>query len=84
MYGLDLLEVRRKISETKKRLGISKGTSNPMYGKNIKDFMTEEAYTNWRNNISKANVGKVHSEETRAKMSKSALGREIQRRQNKS
>lgn len=71
------IEVRRKISETKKRLGISKGTSNPMYGKNIKDFMTEEAYTNWRNNISKANVGKVHSEETRAKMSKSALGREM-------
>lgn len=28
-----------------------KGINNPMYGKNIKDYMTEEAYENWKNNL---------------------------------
>ena len=30
----------------------SLGENNPMYGKNIKDHMTEEAYDQWRKNIS--------------------------------
>lgn len=33
----------------------SLGENNPMYGKNIKDYMTEEAYKHWKKNV--ANPG---------------------------
>jgi hypothetical protein len=37
-------EVRQKNSEA------NKGEKNPMYGKNIKDFMSPEKYEQWRQN----------------------------------
>lgn len=70
-------EVKRKISETKQKLGAAKGSKNPMYGKNIRDYMTEEEYSNWRRNISNALLGKRHSEETKHKMRMAAEGRVV-------
>ena len=54
------------------------GENNPMYGKNIKDFMSEDAYAEWKRKISEANKGNTHalgkhwklSEETKKKMRK--------------
>lgn len=38
--------------ETKKLISErNKGENNPMYGKKLKDFMTEEAYEKWLNNL---------------------------------
>lgn len=65
-------EICKKISITKKSKGIGVGKNNPMYGKNVKDFMTPEAILKWRQNISKSGMGRIHSEETRKKMSKSS------------
>lgn len=70
-------EIKLKISETKKKLQSSKGKNNPMYGKNIKDYMSSEDYLQWKSNISKAIKGKKHSEETKLKMRDSALGRKM-------
>ena len=33
------------------------GENNPMYGKSIFDFMTEEEIKQWRENVSKATSG---------------------------
>lgn len=68
-------EVKRKISETKKKMGTSRGESNPMYGKNIKDYMTEEAYLQWKINISNSLKGKKHTEETKRKISEAHKGK---------
>ena len=54
------------------------GENNPMYGKNIKDFMSEESYSEWKRKMSENNKGNKHalgkhwklSEETKAKMRK--------------
>jgi hypothetical protein len=47
------------------------GKNNPMYGKNIKDYMTPEKYEQYRKNLSIANsgknnpfYGKTHTKET--------------------
>lgn len=68
-------EIKLKISETKKRLGIANGKNNPMYGKNIKDYMSESEYIKWKQNISKSLTGKKHSIATKEKMRLSALGK---------
>ena len=68
-------EIRRKISEAVK--GKLCGEKNPMYGKNIKDYMTEEAYLNRLNKLSEKMKGKnnpmwgrKHSEQTKQKLRK--------------
>ena len=33
------------------------GEKNPMFGKNIKDYMSDEAYEQWKKNISKSVSG---------------------------
>ena len=38
--------------ETKQKLSLLfSGENNPMYGKKLKDYMTEEEYDNWKNNL---------------------------------
>ena len=47
-----------------------KGENNPMYGKNLKDYMTEEAYNKWLESHKGENnplFGKPRSEETKRK-----------------
>ena len=66
-------ESKKKISENHADMS---GTNNPMFGKNYRDFMTEEELKEHDRRISKANKGenhplwgKHHSEETKKKMS---------------
>lgn len=55
------------------------GEKNPMYGKNIKDFMTPEAYDSWKYNVGKSRRGKIGvfkcSESTKNKISAANKGR---------
>lgn len=51
------------------------GDKNPMFGKNVKDFMTESAIKDWSNNISKSNTGKVRTKEAKKKYSEAAKSR---------
>ena len=46
----------KKISSERMK-GKYSGSKNPMYGKNIKDYMTSEEYNNWKNKISKSMLG---------------------------
>lgn len=80
-YGKHLSdETKKKMSESMK--GRYCGDKNPMFGKNIKDYMSEEDYTLWKQN-QKENIlkgknhpmyGKKHSEESLKKMSESHKG----------
>lgn len=67
-------EVKDKISRIRIENGLSKGENNPMYRKDVKDFMDEASILRWKANISKSNIGKTHSEETKIKMSKARYG----------
>lgn len=49
-YGMTKDKLKPETLE--KLRNASLGKNNPMYGKNIKDHMTEEAYDQWRKNIS--------------------------------
>ena len=80
-YGKHLSdETKKKMSESMK--GKFCGDKNPMYGKNIKDYMSEEDYSLWKqhqkDNILKGKnhpmYGKKHSEESLKKMSESHKG----------
>lgn len=55
------------------------GEKNPMYQKNIKDFMTTEAYNRWKYNVGNSRRGKVGvfkcSESTKKKISAANKGR---------
>lgn len=51
------------------------GKNNPMYGKSVKDFMTNDAIKEWGDKISKSNTGKVRSEESKQKYSENAKSR---------
>ena len=51
------------------------GEANPMYGKNVKDFMSESAIKDWGYNISKANTGKVRTAEAKKNYSNVAKSR---------
>lgn len=51
------------------------GSNNPMYGRSVKEFMTDEEIQKWRSNLSKANsgekngfFGKHHSDKTKEKI----------------
>ncbi len=55
----------RKDSLSEKR----KGENNPMFGKHVKDFMTEDAYKSMLLHISESLKGHVESDETRQKIS---------------
>lgn len=66
-------EAKRKMSESKKGKYI--GENNPMYGKSVKDFMSEEKIEKWKRNISKAIIGNTHTEETKNKISKNVRRR---------
>lgn len=48
-------EYKQKSSERMK--GKYSGEKNPMFGKNIKDYMSDEAYEQWKKNISKSVSG---------------------------
>lgn len=51
------------------------GENNPMYGKSVKDFMSEDAIQEWGNKISVANKGKIRSEDAKKKYSENAKSR---------
>jgi group I intron endonuclease len=42
----------------------SLGKNNPMYGKNIKDYMTEEAYDEWKKNVARKGKENGRARET--------------------
>ncbi len=66
-------ESKLKMSEKKKGMYI--GDKNPMYRKDVKDFMTDEKIVEWRNNIRRANIGKKHTEEAKRR-----IGQEVRRK----
>ena len=59
-------ETKQKISEINN--GRLVGIKNPMYGKDVKDFMSEEQIILWRKHISESIKGKKHSQETKDKI----------------
>jgi hypothetical protein len=66
--------------EKRKALGqkiskLTQGENNPMYGKHNKDHMTPEAYEQYCENISKANKGKVRTDEHKKNYSNAAKQR---------
>ena len=63
-----------KFTEERKREYSEKfsGENNPMFGKNIKDLMTEEKIQEWKKNLSKARKGKSFSEEHKKNLSKNS------------
>ena len=66
--------------EAKLRMSLSKkgryiGENNPMYGKSIKEYMSEQAYQDWKRKISLSQKGRRVSDETRNKISKVLTGR---------
>lgn len=68
-------ESKLKMSKVKK--GMYLGNNNPMYGKNIKDYMDNASYEAWKSKIRNSMKGKTHSEETKEKIRKALLGRKI-------
>ena len=59
-------ESKLKMSKAKK--GMYLGNNNPMYGKNIKDYMDNASYEAWKSKIRNSMKGKTHSEETKEKL----------------
>lgn len=49
-----------------------KGEGNPMYGKNVKDYMTEEQIASWRKNMSEARKGMKFTEEHKKAISENS------------
>lgn len=82
-------EARRKMSEAKlgkpgnkwsdeSRARLSElytGIGNPMYGKNIKDYMSEEAYDSYRKHLSEALIGHEVLDETKRKIGEKSAER---------
>lgn len=65
-----------KSKESRLKNGNSfKGENNPMHGKSVKDFMSEEAIIEWGNKISEANKGKIRSDKAKENYSKAAKSR---------
>lgn len=52
-YGITKSKMKPETLEKLRQASL--GKNNPMYGKNIKDYMTEEAYEQWKKNV--ANPG---------------------------
>lgn len=55
-YGMTRYKLKPETIEKLRRASL--GKNNPMYGKNIKDFMTEEAYEKWKRKV--ARPGKLN------------------------
>lgn len=60
---------RQQLSEQRK------GQGNPMFGKNVKDYMSEEAYEQYKQKLSAALLGHKVSEETRRKIGENSAAR---------
>ncbi len=65
----EMILIRDKLSKA------SKGENNPMFGKNYRDLMTEEAIEAHDKKISEANKGKPKSEEFKKQVSERFTGR---------
>ncbi|QEM42440.1 Seg-like homing endonuclease [Klebsiella phage EI] len=48
-----------------------------MFGKNVKDFMSESAIKQWSARISEANTGKIRTDEAKKKYSEIAKSRKM-------
>lgn len=59
-------KTKQKISNINKGRFI--GENNPMYGKDVNDFMTEEQIILWKIHISESMKGKKHSQQTKNKI----------------
>lgn len=75
MYGKNhTQESISKMSKTRKEKGYAKGENNPMFGKSLYDFLTEEEIEEWKRKESENNsrywLGKNFSEEHKAKIGK--------------
>lgn len=62
MYGMT--KDKLKPETLKKLRQASLGKNNPMYGKNIKDYMTEEAYEEWKKNVARHGVNNGRARKT--------------------
>lgn len=51
---------------------IFSGKNNPMYGKDVRDYMTEEEVKRWKENLSKAKKGKKFSESHKKALSENS------------
>lgn len=67
------IETKQKISQLNK--GRLTGSKNPMYGKNVKDFMTDEEILAWNKKKSESMLGKKHSSRTKSKIKASVTRR---------
>lgn len=63
-----------KFSEERKQeySQMFQGENNPMYEKNVKDFMTDEGIEEWKEKLSKARLGKKITEQHKENMSKNS------------
>lgn len=68
-------ETKRRISL--KKIGKKTGEENPMFGKSVTDFMTEEQIIEWKRKISESGKGRIQSAETKAKISQALKGKEF-------
>lgn len=69
--GLNNWTAEQRTIQSKRMIG----ENNPMYGKNVKDKMSEEKYEQYKKNISKGNTGKVRTEEHKKNYSSAASKR---------
>lgn len=54
MYGMTRDKLKPETLEKLRRASL--GKNNPMYGKNIKDYMTEDAYEEWKKKVANPGV----------------------------
>ncbi|MEG0908966.1 MAG: GIY-YIG nuclease family protein [Bacilli bacterium] len=64
---------KKKTQEQKEHLSkMSKGLNNPMFGKDVKNYMSEEKIKEWKSNMSKARKGNKFTEEHKKKLSENS------------
>lgn len=70
---------RKHSEKSKKKMSLSKqnmyiGENNPMYGKSIKDYMSEEKYEQWRINNSQSKIGRKLTDQQKKDISNRQKG----------
>ena len=65
----------QKLKWAEDRRGTNAGEDNPMYGKKVTDFMSDEEIQAWKNNISKSTKGKPKSAEHKARLKEASRNR---------
>lgn len=65
----------QKNIETQKRNGKTKGYNNPMYGKSLKDYMSETDYITWKQKVCQSNKKRAKDSKWLKQMSKVTTGK---------